>query len=127
MATLTVQDVTRLGVATTYAACPSGGDKFLPSENTFLQVKNASGGALTVTVAAAKVPAPNLTITFAAVSIPATTRDKMIGPFPAGGLSGAPAAAGPGGAPRPRRAASEEAGGGGEGGTGRGVRARANT
>ena len=83
MATLTVQDVTRLGVATTYAACTSGGDKFLPSENTFIQVKNASGGALTVTVAAAKVPAPNLTITFAAVSIPATTGDKMIGPFPA--------------------------------------------
>ena len=83
MATLTTQEVTRLGVAQTYAACAGGGDKFTPGANTFLQVKNASGGALTVTVAVAKVPLPDATSAVAAVSIPATTGDKMFGPFPA--------------------------------------------
>lgn len=82
MATLTVQDVTRLGLAPTYAACTSGGDAFAPSSETWLHVKNTSGGALTVTVAAAKVPLTDTTITVAAVSIPATTGDKIIGPFP---------------------------------------------
>mgnify|MGYP001562877003 CR=1 FL=1 len=83
MATLTVQKVTRLGITPSFAACTGGGDKFLPSANTYIELKNTSGGALTVTVAPAKVPIPDTTITFAAVSIPATTGDKIIGPFPA--------------------------------------------
>jgi len=88
VATLTTQVVTRLGVAPTYAAAAGGGDKFVPDATTFIQVKNGSGGALTVTVAPTKVPLAGLTETFAAVSIPATTGDKMIGPFPAEHFAG---------------------------------------
>ena len=83
MATLTIQNVTRLGLEPTYAACTSGGDKFTPSSETFLHVKNTSGGALTVTVTGQKVPLPNTTLTVAAVSIDATTGDTMMGPYPA--------------------------------------------
>ena len=82
MATLTTQNVVRTGVATTYAAAAGGGDSFTPDATTFLHVKNTSAGALTVTVTPAKVPLTDLTETFAAVSIPATTGDKMLGPFP---------------------------------------------
>lgn len=82
MATLTTQNMTRTGLEATYAACTSGGDKFTPSATTFLHVKNASGGALTVTVAVAKVPLADATSSVAAVSIDATTGDTMIGPFP---------------------------------------------
>lgn len=82
MATLTVQNITRLGLEPTYAACTVGGDKFSPSSETFLQVKNGSGGALTVTVTPQRVSLGDTTMTMAAVSVDATTGDTMIGPFP---------------------------------------------
>lgn len=82
MATLTTQNVTRAGVVPTYGACAGGGDRFTPSNTTFLHVKNGSGGALTVTVAATKVPLANMTEAVAAVSI-AAGAEKMLGPFPA--------------------------------------------
>lgn len=82
MATLTTQTVVRAGVAPVYAAAAAGGDKFAPSETTFLHVKNTGAGALTVTVTPTRVPLTGLTQTFPAVSIPATTGDRMIGPFP---------------------------------------------
>lgn len=81
MALLTVQSITRAGVLPTYAAAAGGGDTFLPSTDTFLHVKNGSGGALTVT-AATPGSVAGLAIADAAVSVPATS-ERMIGPFPA--------------------------------------------
>lgn len=83
MATLVTQEITRLGVGPTYAAAAGGGDSFTPGDDTFLHVKNAGGGAITVTVATPGAsPIPNVTYTLAGVSVPATTGERMIGPFP---------------------------------------------
>ncbi len=82
MAVLTIQTVTRAGVGPTYQACAGGGDEFRPDETTFLHVKNGSGGALTVTIAATATVLPNLTVGNVAVSVPASG-ERMIGPFPA--------------------------------------------
>lgn len=81
MATLASQKITRAGMAPTYAAAAVGGDRFTPDSNTFLHVKNGSGGAITVTIAATKVPLPNMTIANDVVSVPAGG-ERMIGPFP---------------------------------------------
>lgn len=82
MATLTTQVVKRTGVVPTYAAAAGGGDRFTPDANTFLHVKNGSAGSITVTVAATKVPTPDMTIASVAVAI-AAGAEKMIGPLPA--------------------------------------------
>lgn len=82
MATLAIQPITRAGVAPTYAACTGGGDKFLPDADTFLHVKNGSGGALTVTIVTPREAFPGAAISDIAVSVPATN-ERMIGPFPA--------------------------------------------
>lgn len=83
MATLTSQKIVRTGLAPTYAAAAAGlSDKFTPGPQTFLHVKNTNGATRTVSVATVGAPIPDLTKTFAAVSLPATTGDKMIGPFP---------------------------------------------
>lgn len=83
MATLATQVIARAGLAPTYAAAAGGGDACETGDDVFLQVKNASGGALTVTVA---IPATASTVsgvayTNTAVSVPATTGDRMIGPI----------------------------------------------
>lgn len=82
MATLTVQDMKRTGLATTYAAAAAGGDKFAPSANTFLHVKNAGVGAITVTIVTPREAIPDVATADVAVSVPATTGERMIGPFP---------------------------------------------
>ncbi len=82
MATLATQKVTRAGLVNpTFASCAGGGDRFTPDSNTHLHVKNGSGGALNVTVAATKVPLPNQTISNVVVSVPAGG-EARIGPFP---------------------------------------------
>lgn len=83
MATLTPQVVTRAGLGPTYAACTGGGDAAACGFDNFLHVKNASGGAITVTLA---IPAgasgfSSAAYTSTAVSVPATTGDRMIGPL----------------------------------------------
>lgn len=50
MATLTTQPIIPTGTTPTYAAAAGGGDKVLPGPTTFIHVKNASGGSITVTV-----------------------------------------------------------------------------
>lgn len=82
MATLATQSVTRAGVAPTYAAAAAGGDRFTPSTDTFLHVKNASAGALTVTVVTPRTDAYGNAIADNAISVPASG-ERMIGPFPA--------------------------------------------
>jgi hypothetical protein len=79
MATLTVQTVSRSGLNPAYAAAAGGGDKFAPDKDTFLHVKNGSGGALTV-VTPLTDPGSGQAISDVAVSVPAAG-ERMIGPF----------------------------------------------
>ncbi|MES2867625.1 MAG: hypothetical protein V4703_12855 [Actinomycetota bacterium] len=82
MAALATQSVVRAGVIPSYAACAGGGDTFLPGRNTFLHVKNASGGALTVTVVTPRTDQWGNAVADNAISVGAGA-EKMIGPFPA--------------------------------------------
>lgn len=81
MAILTVQDVKRTGVAPSYAACAGGGDRFAPSKDTILHVKNGSGGALTVAIVTPNNAIPDVAVADVAVSVPAGG-ERFIGPFP---------------------------------------------
>lgn len=83
MATLATQLVTRAGIAPTYAAAAAGGDRFAPGPSTWLHVKNASGGAITVTIVTPRNDALGNTVADNTVSVPATTGERVIGPFPA--------------------------------------------
>lgn len=83
MATLATQLITRAGTAPSYAAAAGGGDRFTPGPTTFLHVKNASGGAITVTIVTPRTDAYGNAIADNTVSVPLTTGDRMIGPFPA--------------------------------------------
>lgn len=80
MAALATQDINFTGLVPSYAACTGGGDSFTPTGRTFLHVKNASGGALTVTVAVQATTA-TLAVSNVAVSVGAGA-ERMIGPFP---------------------------------------------
>lgn len=86
MAALTVQSVTRSGNGLTpaYGAVAAGGDTFVNNGRTFLHFKNTNGATRTVTVDSdASFPADSgrAAADLAAV-IPATTGDKILGPFP---------------------------------------------
>lgn len=83
MALLATQSITRAGLAPSYAAAAGGGDTFTPDKNTYLQIKNASGGAITVTIVTPRNDAWGNAIADNTVSVPATTGDRLIGPFPA--------------------------------------------
>lgn len=83
MALLATQSITRAGLAPAYAAAAGGGDTFTPDRNTFLHIKNASAGAITVTIVTPRTDALGNAIADNTVSVPATTGDRMIGPFPA--------------------------------------------
>src|SRR2546423_11391541 len=69
------------GLAPVYGAADAAGSAFVNNGKRFLHVKNTSGSPVNVTIAN-----PSLVDGQAAparvVSIPATTGDKMIGPFP---------------------------------------------
>lgn len=83
-ADLAIQDITNLGLAPVYAAAAGGGDKIPGSDaDTFIHVKNGSGGALTVTVVTpgTVVGSGGLAVADVAVSVPAGG-ERMIGPFP---------------------------------------------
>lgn len=80
MADLTIQTVARAGVAPSYASCAAGGDKFIPDSDTFVHIKNGSGGALTATFATPG-DVHGEAIADRAVSVPAGG-ERMIGPFP---------------------------------------------
>ncbi len=82
MAVLVSQQVTRTGIAPAYTAAAAGGDKFAPTKDTVLHVKNASAGALTATIVTPKEAFLGAAIADISVSIPATG-ERLIGPFPA--------------------------------------------
>lgn len=86
MATLTRQNIVNTGNIPTYAAATGGGDVVDNADGkTFLHVKNASGGSITVTVTAqtvSLVTATHGTLTVPNVSVAiAAGAEKMIGPF----------------------------------------------
>jgi hypothetical protein len=83
MATLTTQTIARSGLAPSYAAAAGGGDACETGDDVFLQVKNASGGAITVTLAVPSSASTVSGVTYGntTVSVPATTGDRMIGPI----------------------------------------------
>jgi hypothetical protein len=83
MATLAVQSVARVGVAPTYAAAAGGGDAAPVGDRNWIQVKNTSGGAITVTIATNPGGAPFAGTALAAetFSVPATTGDIIYGPL----------------------------------------------
>lgn len=91
MATLATQTITRAGLAATLAAANAGGDKFTPTDRTYLEVNNGSGGAITVTIET-PATAQGEPITDRAVSVAAGARVR-IGPFP-GGIFADPADSG---------------------------------
>lgn len=80
MATLTVADIPPSGVTPTYNACAGGGDQFANDGRVLCHFKNTSGGAITVTFVA-QVACNRGTIHSTTLVVPATTGDKMIGPF----------------------------------------------
>lgn len=87
MATIAQEQVTLAGLTPSYAGVTAA-DKFQPGANVYLQVKNASGSPCTVTVDS-KVPSNYGDDTNVVVTVPATTGDKVIGPFPPQRFAGA--------------------------------------
>jgi hypothetical protein len=83
MAALATQIITPQGLAPSYAAAAGGGDTFTPDVDTFIHVKNAGGSPQTVTVAVPGNERYGVATADVTCSVPATTGDRMIGPFPA--------------------------------------------
>lgn len=81
MATLTVANVTRAGVAYSLTAAAGGGDKFLPSKDTFFAVANGGGSPITVTFVSTNT-SYGLAVADAGGSVTNGTT-SIFGPFPA--------------------------------------------
>jgi hypothetical protein len=82
--TRTPQVISRTGLAEAFTAADNTNGETCQNDGLlFLHVKNTGGGACTVSVAI-----PNLvdgqTVPSKTVVVPATTGDRMIGPFPTG-------------------------------------------
>ena len=87
MATFTVESSDEDGLAATYNSAASGGDQFANDGRIVLHIKNTNASARTVTVTAQNTSIPkrgfgNLTKSNAAVSVPGTTGERFLGPFP---------------------------------------------
>lgn len=81
MANLAVVKMTLAGTAPALVAAGAGGDTFDNDGNTLFEVRNAGGGAVTVTINAT-TPCNHGFDHDVAVSVPATTGVRVIGPFP---------------------------------------------
>lgn len=77
---LTPQNISRSGLGPTFAAASVDGHSWADNGKQFLYVKNASGSPVTVTF-----PIPVLVdgqaVASKTVSVPATTGERIIGPF----------------------------------------------
>src|SRR6185437_8170519 len=65
----------------TFAACTAGGDTFATGDEVYLNVKNAGGSSQTVTVATPG-NVEGIAESGFQFSVPATTGDVLVGPFP---------------------------------------------
>jgi len=81
MAILTVQEIVRAGVIPTYNAAAGGGDSFPNDSRILLHFKNTNAAARNVTVAT-QITVDGKAVADDVLNVPATTGDKMIGPFP---------------------------------------------
>lgn len=81
MAVLTVQQVALAGLTPTYASAASGGDSFPNDGKTILHVKNSDSSSHGCTQASQVATTPGRAPANNTVTVPATTGDKMIGPF----------------------------------------------
>ena len=79
--TLTVQDVSRSGLAPSYGAASTDGHYFKNNGRVWLHIKN-TGSQVTATVTTPVNSGSGAAIADLTVTIPATTGDVMIGPFP---------------------------------------------
>ena len=78
----TVQQIAIAGIAPSFSAGDQpNGHEFANDGNVYLEVKNTGGAPITVTIQA---PAKfgGVSLTNPTVSVPATTGDRLIGPFP---------------------------------------------
>jgi hypothetical protein len=80
VAQIDAQEIDLDGLSPAYSAAAGGGDTFVPDEDTFLHIKNASGAPLTVTVATPNT-VEGLAIADAAVAV-AAGGAAFLGPFP---------------------------------------------
>ena len=85
MATLTTQSINRAGVTPSFVAVAGGGDACEVGDDIFLEFKNTNAATFTVQLVAPASAStyPNVPYVHAAVTIPATTGDKWIGPISA--------------------------------------------
>ncbi len=81
MATLATQPISRAGIVPAFAAAAAGGDKFAPTKDTYLQVKNASAGSITVTIVTPKTTSYGSEIADNVIAVAAGS-ERLIGPFP---------------------------------------------
>ncbi len=80
MATLAAQSISRSGLEPVPVAAAGGGDKFTPSDRTFVTVANGSGGDITVTVVSVTTVIGLAVADSVTVVTAGESRD--IGPFP---------------------------------------------
>jgi hypothetical protein len=77
---LTVQTLAiTTGVTPTFASAAAAGNSFTNDGNTFLEVKNGSGAAVNITITVGSYA--GFAFVDKSYTIPATTGDRMIGPF----------------------------------------------
>lgn len=79
MATLTVQNISLAGITPSYTGAAEAGDEFANTGDTLFQIKNGGSEATVTIETPAKIE--GIDIAEIAVVVPATTGDKMIGPF----------------------------------------------
>ena len=83
MATLAIQIINHTGLSESLAAAAAAGDQFANDGRIFLHVKNTNGASRDVTINSQNNCSQGFDHDII-VTVPATTGDKMIGPFPPG-------------------------------------------
>lgn len=78
-----IQQMSSHGLAGAYTAVTANNDQVVNNGRRFVHVKNTGGGSLTVTVNIGQT-FDTQAVAATTVTVPATTGDKVIGPFPSG-------------------------------------------
>ena len=78
---LTVQQAVRTGVTPTYNSASANNNTFANDGHTIIEVKNTSGSPINVTIETPGTVDGNA-VADLVVAVPATSGDKIIGPFP---------------------------------------------
>ena len=81
MATLIVQDLNHVGLSPSFVAVAAGGDQFPNDGHTFIYVKNVNIATRDVTIDSQSLCNQGVDHNII-VTVPVTTGEKLIGPFP---------------------------------------------